>query len=70
VKSQPDGTVVVTTCRSQRTEYWDPKARNWTVVAPNGSPEVIIMVQTGLGWLPYRMGTTKGVNCAGVHYPA
>lgn len=70
VKSQPDGTAVVTTCRSQTTEYWDPKAKNWTVVAPKGSPEVIIMVHTGLGWLPYRLATTKGVNCAGVHYPA
>jgi hypothetical protein len=69
VKSTSDGTVVVTTCRSQTTEYWDPKANNWSVVAPHGSPQVIEMIQTGLGWLPYRLATSKGVNCAGVHYP-
>jgi hypothetical protein len=68
--STPDGTVAVQTCRSQTTQYWDPKARNWTVVAPKGSPEVIEMVKTGMGWLPYRLATTAGVNCAGVHYPA
>jgi len=70
VKSQPGGTVVVTTCRSQTTEYWDPQAKNWSVVAPKGSPQVIEMIQTGLGWLPYRLATSKGVNCARVHYPA
>ncbi len=68
--STKDGTVAVQTCRSQTTQYWDPKARNWTVVTPKGSPEVIEMVQTGMGWLPYRLATSKGVNCAGVHYPA
>ncbi|NUS00655.1 MAG: hypothetical protein HOV67_35990 [Kribbellaceae bacterium] len=68
--STKDGTVAVQTCRSQTTQYWDPKARNWTVVTPQGSPEVIEMVQTGMGWLPYRLATSKGVNCAGVHYPA
>jgi hypothetical protein len=64
------GTVVVQTCRSQTTQYWDPKARTWTVVTPKGSPEVIEMIRTGIGWLPYRLVTTKGVNCAGVSYPA
>ncbi|MFD7159931.1 hypothetical protein ACFV9C_35415 [Kribbella sp. NPDC059898] len=68
-RSTPQGTVAVQTCRSQSTQYWDPKARNWTVVAPHGSPEVIEMVKTGMGWLPYRLVTSKGVNCAGVHYP-
>jgi hypothetical protein len=70
VKSKSDGTAVVTTCRSQTTEYWDPKAKNWSVVAPKGSPQVIEMIQTGLGWLPYRLATSKGVNCSRVHYPA
>ncbi|WP_427893694.1 hypothetical protein ACQHIV_12050 [Kribbella sp. GL6] len=69
VGSTPQGTVTVQTCRSQSTQYWDPKARNWTVAAPHGSPEVIEMVKTGMGWLPYRLVTSKGVNCAGVHYP-
>ncbi|HZX05935.1 hypothetical protein, partial [Kribbella sp.] len=68
-RSTPQGTVTVQTCRSQNTQYWDPKARNWTVVAPHGSPDVIEMVKTGMGWLPYRLVTSKGVNCAGVHYP-
>ncbi|MGZ0146180.1 hypothetical protein ACXJJ3_03865 [Kribbella sp. WER1] len=70
VRSTPQGTVAVQTCRSQKTQYWDPKARNWTVAAPHGSPEVIEMVKTGMGWLPYRLVTSKGVNCADVRYPA
>ena len=70
VKTTKDDSVVVQTCRSQSTEYWDPKANSWTVKAPQGSPEVIEMIQTGLGWMPYQLATTKGVSCAGVHYPA
>jgi hypothetical protein len=69
-KSTPDGTVAVQTCRSQTTQYWDPKAKKWTVVTPNGSPEVIEMIKTGIGWLPYRLATSTGVKCSGVHYPA
>jgi hypothetical protein len=69
-RSTPDNTVVVQTCRSQTTQYWDPRARNWTVVTPKGSPEVIEMIKTGLGWMPYRLATSKGVNCAAVRYPA
>ncbi|TDW86384.1 hypothetical protein [Kribbella sp. VKM Ac-2566] len=69
-KATPDDTVAVQICRSQRTQYWDPRTRNWTVVAPKGSPEVIEMIQTGVGWLPYRMATSKGVNCSNVRYPA
>jgi hypothetical protein len=70
VQNQSDGTVRVKTCRSQTTEYWDPKAKKWTVVAPKGSPEVIEMIKTGIGWLPYRLAPTNGVNCSRVHYPA
>jgi hypothetical protein len=70
VRSQPDGVVRVKTCRSQTTQYWDPKSKNWTVVAPKGSPQVIDMIRTGLGWLPYQMAPSTGVNCAGVRYPA
>ncbi|MGW6196498.1 hypothetical protein ACWF0M_10185 [Kribbella sp. NPDC055110] len=69
-KSTPDNTVAVQTCRSQTTQYWDPKSRTWTVVTPKGSPEVIEMIKTGIGWLPYRLATSKGVNCAAVRYPA
>ncbi|MFI5692298.1 hypothetical protein ACIA58_10705 [Kribbella sp. NPDC051586] len=68
--STKDGTVAVQTCRSQTTQYWDPKAKAWTVVTPRGSAEVIEMIETGIGWMPYRLATPKGVNCAGVHYPA
>ncbi len=70
VRSEPNGVVRVRTCRSQTTQYWDPKSKNWTVVAPKGSPQVIDMIQTGLGWLPYRMAPSTGVNCARVRYPA
>jgi hypothetical protein len=69
-QGQPDGTVRVKTCRSQTTQYWDPKARAWTVVTPKGSPEVIEMIKTGIGWLPYRLAPTNGVSCARVRYPA
>lgn len=69
-RSTPNNTVAVQTCRSQTTQYWDPKSRKWTVVAPKGSPEVIEMVKTGIGWMPYRLVTSKGVNCASVRYPA
>ncbi|GAA1672579.1 hypothetical protein GCM10009745_14200 [Kribbella yunnanensis] len=70
VQNQPNGTIRVTTCRSQRTHYWDPRANKWTVVAPNGSPQVIDMIKTGLGWRPYKLAPSKGVKCAGVQYPA
>jgi hypothetical protein len=69
-RSQPNGTVLVRTCRSQTTQYWDPKSRNWTQVTPKGSPEVIEMILSGIGWLPYRIAPSTGVSCAGVRYPA
>jgi hypothetical protein len=69
-KARSDGTVWVQTCRSQTTQYWDPQSQSWTVVTPKGSPEVIEMIKTGIGWLPYRLAPTNGVNCARVHYPA
>ena len=69
-RSTSDGTVAVQTCRSQTTQYWDPRGKRWTVVTPKGSPEVIEMIKTGIGWLPYRLATSKGVNCGSVRYPA
>ncbi|MEV5967498.1 hypothetical protein AB0L70_37360 [Kribbella sp. NPDC051952] len=69
-QGQSDGTVRVKTCRSQTTQYWDPKAKKWAEVAPKGAPEVIDMIKTGVGWLPYRLAPSTGVNCASVHYPA
>lgn len=70
VQNQPNGTVRVKTCRSQRTQYWDPKAKQWAVVAPGGSPQVIDMIRTGVGWLPYRLAPSSGVKCSRVNYPA
>jgi len=70
VQSQSNGTVRVKTCRSQTTQYWDPKAKSWTVPAPGGSPQVIDMIKTGVGWLPYKVASSKGVTCARVRYPA
>lgn len=69
-QGQSDGTVRVKTCRSQTTQYWDPKAKKWAEVTPKGAPEVIDMIKTGIGWLPYRLAPSTGVNCASVHYPA
>nr|WP_184843235.1 hypothetical protein [Kribbella solani] len=68
--STKDDTIAVQTCRSQTTQYWDPRGKRWTVVTPKGSAEVIEMIKTGVGWLPYRLASAQGVNCAKVHYPA
>jgi hypothetical protein len=72
VEQQPYGVVRVRTCRSQRTQYWDPKMRQWAKVAPKGSPEVYDMVETGLGWMMYRVVTrsVRLYSCAAVRYPA
>ena len=70
VQNQSEGIVRVKTCRSQTTQYWDLKAKNWIEVTPKGSPQVIDMVRTGRGWLPYRLAPSTGVSCSGVHYPA
>jgi hypothetical protein len=72
LEQQPYGIIRVRTCRSQRTQYWNPKARQWAKVAPKGSPEVYDMVETGLGWMMYRVVTksVKPYSCATVHYPA
>ena len=70
MQNQPEGIVRVKTCRSQTTQYWDLKAKNWIEVTPKGTPQVIDMVRTGRGWLPYRLAPSTGVICSGVHYPA
>lgn len=64
------GVVRVKTCRSQTTQFWDPKAKQWTLVTPRGLPQAIDMIQTGLGWMPYRLAPSQGINCAKVRYPA
>ncbi|TDD59920.1 hypothetical protein E1263_13210 [Kribbella antibiotica] len=70
VQNQPNNIVRVTTCRSQTTQYWDPRGKKWSVVAPNGTPQVIDMIKTGLGWRPYKLAPSSGAKCAGVRYPA
>jgi hypothetical protein len=71
-EQQPYGVVRLKTCRSQTTQYWNPKTRRWVKVTPKGSPEVYDMVETGLGWMMYRLVTRipKPYSCASVHYPA
>jgi hypothetical protein len=64
------GIIRVKTCRSQNTQYWNPKAKAWDVVAPKGTPQAIDMIQTGVGWMPYRLGPSQGISCARVRYPA
>ncbi len=70
IANQPLGVVRVKTCRSQTTQYWDPKTKGWTLKAPGGQPQAIDMIKTGLGWRPYRVGPSTGISCAGVKYPA
>ncbi|WP_040453710.1 hypothetical protein [Kribbella catacumbae] len=70
ISTEPMGIVRVKLCRSQTTQFWDPKGKRWTVAAPKGAPQVLDMLLTGLGWLPYRVGPSAGVNCAKVHFPA
>ncbi|MET7282795.1 hypothetical protein ABZS29_31490 [Kribbella sp. NPDC005582] len=70
ISNQPLGVVRVKTCRSQTTQYWDPKKKGWTLIAPSGQPQAIDMIKTGLGWRPYRVGPSAGISCAGVKYPA
>jgi hypothetical protein len=70
ISSQPLGVVRVKLCRSQTTQFWSPRTKSWTLATPKGSPQVIDMIETGLGWLPYRMAPSSGVNCSKVRYPA
>ncbi|MFI5733161.1 hypothetical protein ACIA49_23815 [Kribbella sp. NPDC051587] len=70
ISNQALGVVRVKTCRSQHTQYWNPKTKGWTLVAPGGQPQAIDMIKTGLGWRPYRLGPSAGISCAGVKYPA
>jgi hypothetical protein len=71
-EQQPYRVVRLKTCRSQTTQYWNPKTRRWVKVTPKGSPEVYDMVETGLGWMMYRLVTPipKPYSCATVRYPA
>ncbi|NEA37240.1 hypothetical protein G3I17_37175 [Streptomyces sp. SID13031] len=67
---QPPDIVRVKLCTSQTTQYWDPKTKGWTVAAAKGVPQAIDVILTGLGWLPYRLAPTEGINCAKVRFPA
>jgi len=70
IQQQPYGVIRVKTCRSQTTQYWDPKAKAWTLVAPMGSPQAFDMIETGLGWTMYRVAPPRRINCSRVRYPA
>jgi hypothetical protein len=71
-KQQPTGVVRVSLCRSQTTQYWNPKTNRWVVTAPHGVPQAIDMVRTGVGWTMYQMAKPmpKGIDCSKVRYPA
>jgi hypothetical protein len=71
-KQQPSGVVRVSLCRSQTTQYWNPKTNRWVVAAPHGVPQAIDMVRTGVGWTMYQMAKPmpKGIDCSKVRYPA
>ncbi|GAA1517330.1 hypothetical protein [Kribbella lupini] len=67
----PHGLVQLNLCLSQRTQYWNPGAKKWVKPAPQGLPQVIQMVKTGLGWSMYReMRPAKPFSCAKVPFPA
>jgi hypothetical protein len=72
VEPRPDGVVRIRSCRSQSTQYWNPKARRWARVTPGGAPDVIDMVQAGQGWTMYRWvrPVPRPFSCAKVRYPA
>ena len=72
VEQRPFGVVRISSCRSQRTEFWNKDARRWTRSAPQGSPDVIDMIRRGDGWTMYRwlQPVPKPFSCAGVRYPA
>jgi hypothetical protein len=67
----PHGLVQLNLCLSQRTQYWNPATKAWVKPAPRGYPQVIQMVETGLGWSMYReMRPAKPFSCAKVPFPA
>lgn len=72
VEQRPFDVVRIKSCRSQTTQYWDPKARKWARATPTGTADVIDMVLNGDGWTMYRWirPVPKGISCAKVHYPA
>lgn len=72
VDAQPYGVVRVRVCRSQRTQYWNPKARKWVRTTPRGAPEAFDMIERGDGWTMYRwvQPAPAASSCATVRYPA
>jgi hypothetical protein len=72
VGQRPYGVVRLSICRSQTTQYWNPKTRNWVEATPKGAPDMIDMVETGSGWTMYRQvfPIPKPFSCANVHFPA
>lgn len=72
LERRPGGIVRISTCRSQSTEYWNPKTRRWVISAPQGSADVVDMARRGSGWTLYRWlrPVPRPFSCAGVKYPA
>jgi hypothetical protein len=72
VEERPDAVVRVRVCRSQRTQYWNPKAKKWARITPDGSPDVFDMIERGDGWTMYRsvQPVPRPFSCAEVRYPA
>jgi hypothetical protein len=71
VEQRPFGVVRIRNCRSQATEYWDPRTRKWARSAPKGTPDLIDMMHTGDGWTMYRwmQPARAAFSCASVRYP-
>ncbi|MFC0625322.1 hypothetical protein [Kribbella deserti] len=72
VDKLPDGKFRIGSCRSQRTEYFDPVAKKWVRSAPKGTPDVIVMAPLNGTFVMYRwLGSRNaGFTCAGIPYPA
>lgn len=72
VEPQLYDVVRVKACRSQRTQYWNPRANKWARSTPGGAPVAYDMIERGDGWTMYRLvepASTK-FSCAQVRYPA
>jgi hypothetical protein len=72
VEQRPFGIVRISSCRSQKTQYWSRVTRRWVKSTPAGTADVLDMIRRGDGWTMYRWISPppKSFSCAGVRYPA
>ncbi|GAA1572157.1 hypothetical protein GCM10009789_27140 [Kribbella sancticallisti] len=70
IKQEKFGVVRVQTCRSQTTQYWDPKAKQWALSGAKGVPQALDMIETGLGWTMYKIAPAGKLSCSKVRFPA